>query len=261
MASLGLVDWEGPRRFAGGRSYALVGNGALLEIAALRLAIDTLIERGMKLVSPPVMVKERAMIGTGFFPLGREEAYAIPADELFLIGTSEVPLVSMHATRRSTRIACHSSTRDLPVLPTRSRRPRQGHPRPLPCAPVHEGRTGDLLRPGRSRGRPAPRRAPRQRRGHPRQARDPYRVTLACTAEIGLGQTRKHEVESWMPGETPTARPIRARRWRLPDAPAARVVVSSVAYARRRDWTFMLLTLIVLGELLASLVVALTSSL
>ena len=50
MTSLGLVEWDGPRRFAGGRSYALVGDGALLEMAVLRLAVDTLIERGMKLV-------------------------------------------------------------------------------------------------------------------------------------------------------------------------------------------------------------------
>ena len=52
-----------------------MGDGALLELAVLRLAVDTLIERGMTLVAPPVMVKERAMTGTGFFPLGREEAY------------------------------------------------------------------------------------------------------------------------------------------------------------------------------------------
>ncbi len=96
MSTLGLVDWDGPRRFAGARSYALVGDGALLEQAVLRLAIDVLIGRGMRLVTPPVMVKERAMTGTGFFPLGREEAYSIAADELFLVGTSEVPLVSMY---------------------------------------------------------------------------------------------------------------------------------------------------------------------
>ncbi|HEY5145585.1 MAG TPA: aminoacyl--tRNA ligase-related protein, partial [Polyangiaceae bacterium] len=96
MTTLGMVEFDGPRRFAGQRSYALVGDGALLEMAVLRLAVDTLVERGLKLVSPPVMVRERAMVGTGFFPLGREEAYSIPADEVFLIGTSEVPLVSMH---------------------------------------------------------------------------------------------------------------------------------------------------------------------
>jgi seryl-tRNA synthetase len=48
-------------------------------------------------------VRERALVGTGFFPLGREEAYAIPADDLYLVGTSEVALVSLHCGRRARR--------------------------------------------------------------------------------------------------------------------------------------------------------------
>src|SRR5580700_4840519 len=96
MTAMNLVNWNGPRKFAGGRSYALTGLGAILELAVTRMAIDILVKRGLTMVVPPVMVKERAMQGTGFFPTGREEAYAIPADELFLIGTSEVALVSMH---------------------------------------------------------------------------------------------------------------------------------------------------------------------
>ena len=88
MASLGLVNWDGPRRFAGQRSYALVREGAILELAVTRLAVDMLAARGLSIVLPPVMVKERAMTGTGFFPLGREEAYSIGADDLFLVGTS-----------------------------------------------------------------------------------------------------------------------------------------------------------------------------
>jgi seryl-tRNA synthetase len=96
MTLHGMVDWDGPRKFTGGRSYALKGMGALLELAVTRLAVDVLVARGMTIVIPPVMVKERAMTGTGFFPLAREESYAITADDLFLVGTSEVPLVSLH---------------------------------------------------------------------------------------------------------------------------------------------------------------------
>ena len=174
MTALGIVEWDGPRRFAGRRSYALVGDGALLEMAVLRLAVDTLVERGLKLVSPPVMVKERAMTGTGFFPLGREEAYSIPADELFLIGTSEVPLVSMHCDDDARRGAPPAQVRGhLALLPPRGGRARQGHARPLPRAPVHEGRAGRLLRARRGGRREAALRAPRQRRGDPREARDP----------------------------------------------------------------------------------------
>src|SRR5215813_10346284 len=61
MESLKMVNWEGPRKFAGGRSYALVGNGALLELAVTRLAVDTLVARGLTMVVPPVVVKERAL--------------------------------------------------------------------------------------------------------------------------------------------------------------------------------------------------------
>jgi seryl-tRNA synthetase len=201
MSGLGFVDWDGPRKFAGGRSYALVGDGALLEMAVLRLAVDTLIERGMKLVLPPVMVKERAMTGTGFFPLGREEAYAITADELFLIGTSEVPLVSMHC----------DDTLDPDKLPIKYaglspcfRREAGAHGKDTRglyrvhqftkveqvvfCAPdeaVAEKLHYELL--GNAEAILA-------------KLEIPYRVAIACTGEIGLGQTRKHEVESWMPG-------------------------------------------------------------
>ncbi|MGA3119340.1 MAG: serine--tRNA ligase [Polyangiaceae bacterium] len=201
LESLGCVEWEGPRRFAGARSYALVGLGALLELAVLRLAVDTLVERGLKLVAPPVMVKERAMVGTGFFPLGREEAYAITADELFLIGTSEVPLVSMHC----------DETLDLDRLPLKYagispcfRREAGAHGKDTRglyrvhqftkveqvvfCEPdegVAEKHHYELL--GNAEAILA-------------KLEIPYRVVIACTGEIGQGQTRKHEIESWMPG-------------------------------------------------------------
>lgn len=125
MTSLGLVNWEGPRKFAGQRLYALVREGAILELAVTRLAVDLLAERGLAVVIPPVMAKERAMTGTGFFPLGREEAYAITADELFLVGTSEVALVSLHADETLEEEA-------LPIAMPVSR--RASGERPVPTA-------------------------------------------------------------------------------------------------------------------------------
>jgi seryl-tRNA synthetase len=201
MTALGMVEFDGPRRFAGQRSYALVGDGALLEMAVLRLAVDTLVERGMKLVSPPVMVKERAMIGTGFFPLFREEAYSIQADELFLIGTSEVPLVSMHCDdvidegRLPLKYAGLSPCfrREAGAHGKDTRGLYRVHQfmkveQVVLCAPdegVAEKLHYDLL--GNAEAILG-------------KLEIPYRVAIACTGEIGLGQTRKHEVESWMPG-------------------------------------------------------------
>jgi len=201
MASLGLVNWDGPRRFAGQRSYALVGQGAILELAVTRLAVDILAARGLTIVLPPVMVKERAMTGTGFFPLGREEAYSIGADDLFLVGTSEVALVSLHADETLEEDA-------LPIryagLSSCFRREAGAHGKDtrglyrvhqftkveqvvfcLPDEEIAEKEHYTLL-------------------GNAEAILEkleiPYRVAIACTGEIGLGQTRKHEVESWMPG-------------------------------------------------------------
>jgi seryl-tRNA synthetase len=201
MASLGLVDLDGPRRFSGGRAYALIRNGALLELAVTRLAVDILVARGLDIVLPPVLVRERAMTGTGFFPLGREEAYGITADELFLVGTSEVALVSLHA----------DETLDASRLPIRYaglsscfRREAGAHGKDtrglyrvhqftkveqvvfcLPDEAVAEKEHYALLA---------------NAEAILEALEIPYRVALACTGEIGLGQTRKHEVESWMPG-------------------------------------------------------------
>jgi seryl-tRNA synthetase len=201
MQRLGLVDWDGPRKFAGGRSYALVGAGALLELAVTRLAIDTLMDRGLVPVVPPVIVRERALEGTGFFPLGREEAYAIPADELFLVGTSEVPLVSLHAdeildgARLPIRYAGLSQCfrREAGAHGKDTRGLYRVHQftkveQVVFCTPdekVAEEEHYRLL--GNAEAILA-------------KLEIPYRVAIACTGEIGLGQTRKHEVESWMPG-------------------------------------------------------------
>ena len=199
--SLGLVNWDGPRKFAGGRSYALIGMGAILELAVTRMTLDLLVDRGMTAVIPPVMVRERALQGTGFFPLSREEAYSIPADELFLVGTSEVPLVSMHC----------DETLDAASLPLR-------YAGISPCFRREAGASGKDTR-GLYRVHQftkveqvvfcAPDEAVAAKEhdtllGNAEavlaQLEIPYRVCLACTGEIGLGQTRKHEVESWMPG-------------------------------------------------------------
>ena len=196
-----MVDWDGPRKFAGGRSYALKGMGALLEIAVTRLALDTLMTAGLTPIIPPVMVKHRAMEGTGFFPFGIEEAYAITADELYLVGTSEVPLVSLH---------CDDTLEeaDMPIkycgLSNCFRREAGAYGKDTKglyrvhqftkieqvvfCVPdeaVAEKEHYALL--GNAEAILA-------------KLEIPYRVAIACTGEIGLGQTRKHEVESWMPG-------------------------------------------------------------
>jgi seryl-tRNA synthetase len=94
--SLGIVDTVRAAKVSGSRFGYLLGKGALLELSLVRWAMDHLVEAGFTPVIPPVLVREHAMEGTGFFPEAREQVYEIPRDELFLVGTAEVPLAAYH---------------------------------------------------------------------------------------------------------------------------------------------------------------------
>src|SRR6185437_4013749 len=95
--ALGLIDMETAARLSGSRFAYLKGDLVLLELALVRFAIDTVRAEGHEPVVPPVLVREEAMAGTGFFPEAREQTYEIEKDELFLTGTSEVALAGLHA--------------------------------------------------------------------------------------------------------------------------------------------------------------------
>jgi seryl-tRNA synthetase len=91
------IDMEAAAQTSGARFAYLLGDLVMLEMALVRFALQTLGTDGFTPVSPPVMVRERALYGTGFFPSERETIYEVPRDELFLTGTSEVALASLHA--------------------------------------------------------------------------------------------------------------------------------------------------------------------
>ncbi len=94
---LGLIDMETAARLSGSRFAYLKGDLVLLELALVRFAIDVARGEGHEPVVPPVLVREEALAGTGFFPEAREQTYEIEKDELFLTGTSEVALAGLHA--------------------------------------------------------------------------------------------------------------------------------------------------------------------
>jgi len=117
VRELGLADFERGVKLAGTRSYVLTGDGARLHQAVLRYAMDFIIERGFAPMTVPVLVREEAMVGTGFFPGGRDQAYHIDeasraeaegdgqesgkhqhkgSPDLFLTGTGEVSLMGLH---------------------------------------------------------------------------------------------------------------------------------------------------------------------
>jgi seryl-tRNA synthetase len=95
--SLGLIDMEAAARVSGSRFAYLKGDLVLLELALVRYAIELVRAEGHEPVVPPVLVREEGLFGTGFLPGDRDQIYEIPRDELFLVGTSEVPLAALHA--------------------------------------------------------------------------------------------------------------------------------------------------------------------
>lgn len=197
---LGIIDKERAIKIAGSRAYLLRGAGALLEMAVMRLAMDIMVEGGFEAIIGPVMVNESALKGTGFFPYGREDTYHLERDDKWLVGTSEVFLVSLHAdeildaaelprfytgyspcfrreagsagkdTRGVYRVHQFTKVEQVAIIKDDPDYSREVHEMLL-------GNSEKLMQ----------------------QLELPYRVALACTGEIGLGQVLKHEIETWMP--------------------------------------------------------------
>jgi seryl-tRNA synthetase len=90
------IDLARGAKVSGARFAYLKGEGALLELALIRYAVDLALERGHVPVVPPVLVREPAMYGTGFLPTDEQQLFATRDDDLYLVGTSEVPLAGMH---------------------------------------------------------------------------------------------------------------------------------------------------------------------
>jgi seryl-tRNA synthetase len=93
----GLIDMEAGARLSGSRFAYLKGDLVMLELALVRWALERLRAQGFEPVIPPVLVREQALYGTGMWPDTEQQIYSLPADELFLVGTSEVALASLHA--------------------------------------------------------------------------------------------------------------------------------------------------------------------
>ena len=198
--NLGILDIERGVKLAGSRSYVLKNEGALLHWAILRLALDHMLDRGFLPLTVPVMVKESFMVGTTYFPQGRDQAYEIEKDERFLVGTAEVSLTSYHADEVL-------SLEDLPV-----RLVSNG-----PCYRREAGTYGKDTR-GVYRihqfdkveqvvlceNRPeasAEMHATLLKNAEEvtRKLELPHRVAEVCTGEMGLGKYRMHDIECWMP--------------------------------------------------------------
>jgi seryl-tRNA synthetase len=94
--ALGAIDMERGAKVSGARFFYLTGIGAQLQLALLNLAMEQAIGHGFTAMVPPVLVKPEAMEGTGFLGAHAAEVYQLPQEDLYLVGTSEVPLAGYH---------------------------------------------------------------------------------------------------------------------------------------------------------------------
>jgi seryl-tRNA synthetase len=211
--ALGIVDFERGVKLAGSRSYFLLGDGALLHQAVLRLAQDMMIERGFVPMSVPVLVRGDAMTGTGYFPLGREQAYAMSNEDppKYLVGSAEVPLTAYHG----------GETLDAKALPKK-------YVALSPCFRREAGTYGKdtaglyrihqfdkveqvvICRNDIAESKKWHEAILKNAEDVLQKLNLPYRVVNVCTGDLGQGQIAKYDVETWMPsrnnwGETHSA--------------------------------------------------------
>jgi seryl-tRNA synthetase len=196
------AEFERMATVSGARSIALKNELALYEYAVIRFAMDFLAKKKSTIITLPAMVRESALFGTGHFPTGRDQVYYLPEDDLYLSGTAEVPLTSLHSGEILTDA-------QLPM--------RYGAF--SPCFRREAGSAGKdtrgLMRVHQfnkveqfafCRNDPA-----ESDFWHKEllstseeicQAFElPYRVIEVCTGDMGAGKYRMHDIECWVPSE------------------------------------------------------------
>jgi seryl-tRNA synthetase len=196
----GRLDMEAGSRVAGSRFVYMKGELVFLEFALVRWALELLSGKGFVPVTPPVLVREEALFGTGFLPDTEQQIYSVPEDGLYLAGTSEVPLSYLHA----------GQILEEPALPLRYAGFSTCFRREAGAAGkdtrgmfrVHQFDKVEMFTFVRPEDSVAE---------HDRllaieeeifQALEiPYRVVNIGVAELGNSAAKKYDVEAWLPGD------------------------------------------------------------
>jgi seryl-tRNA synthetase len=196
------AEFERMAAVSGSRMLALKNELALYEFAVIRFAMDFLAKKGSTIITLPAMVREVALYGTGHFPAGREQVYYLKEDDLYLSGTAEVPLTSLH----SGEILNESQ------LPMR-------YGAFSPCFRREAGSAGKDVR-GLMRVHQFNKveqfafcrnDADESAYWHGELLKSseeivqafelPYRIIEVCTGDMGAGKFRMHDLECWVPSE------------------------------------------------------------
>jgi seryl-tRNA synthetase len=198
--SLGLAETRHAVEMSGSRFASLMGAAVMLELALVRWVVDRLVAEGFTPVVPPVLVREQTMEEAGFFPTDRHQVYEVDGGDLFLVGTSEVPLSALH---RGERVPATDLPKRYAGISTCFRReagtygkdttgifrvhqfdkvemfsfadPAHSDAEHEHLLAIEESIVGDLLL--------------------------PYRVVNIATGDLGAAAAKKYDIEAWLPSE------------------------------------------------------------
>jgi len=201
MRQLDLLDLERGVKIGGFRGYVLKNEAVLLENALLRYSIDFLTRKGFTLLRPPIMVREFALFGTGMFPEGKKDTYKVD-DDLFLAGTTEVPLMALHAGEIL-------SEKDLPIryvgLSPAYRREVGSYGKDLKGVfRVHEFIQTEMVVLCKNDIEESIRWHEKLLSNSEEMMQElglPYRVVNVCAGELSSGQAKRYDIEAWVPSE------------------------------------------------------------
>ncbi|KAA8785789.1 seryl-tRNA synthetase [Paenibacillus sp. 4624] len=194
-----LIDIPRGVKIGGTRSYVLKGAGLLLHRAVQQLALDLLLKQGFTPLEVPLMVREGTLVNTGFFPTGRDQVYELQGENKWLVGTSEVPLVSYYAdevidVKEPVKLAAVSTCFRSEV--GSGGRDVRGLYRVHQFAKVEQV---ILCAPDAAESE----RMLQEITGHAeellQQLELPYRVVAVCTGDMSQKTYKQYDIETWMP--------------------------------------------------------------
>src|SRR5262245_4953053 len=221
---LDIIDTPRAVKLAGSRTYFLKNAGMLLEQAVLQFALHHMVRKGFTPMVVPHLVKDEAMVGTAYFPIGKDQTYLLPEDQLNLIGTAEVPVTAYHADEI---LRADELPKYYVGLSSCYRREAGTYGKDTHgLYRVHQFQKVEQV--VLCANDPA---VSSQEHEHILQNAEeilqalhlPYRVVVVCGGDLGLPQVKKYDIETWMPsrqvyGETHSAskfHDFQARRLRL----------------------------------------------
>jgi len=198
--ALDMIDIERGVRLAGTRNYFLKGDGALLHWAVLRFAIDFMVERGYTPMVVPLLMRDEAMRGTGYYPGAEEQTYRMERDELNLVGTAEVPVTAY-------RMGEILPEEELPLksvaLSSCFRREAGAAGKDTyGLYRIHQFDKVEQVVVCRNDVQESDKYHAEilaNSEGVMKALGLPYRVVVVCTGDLGRGQAKKYDIEAWMP--------------------------------------------------------------